>query len=271
MSQGFSETEVKVLSIGGSDPFGAAGIQADIKTFSALEAYGMSVLTTVTAQNSLGVYGRYDVPVDFIELQLESILGDGGINALKTGFLGRHEVIESIAEVISLLNIPKIIDPVLVNGKGEQIISNLALKAYRERLFPLASLFSPNLREAGLLLGRRLSNLTQVEQAAHELLNEGPQAVLIKGGYLESAKGADFLLYQGKASLEGQWFFGKAIDTPNTHGSGDTLSAAISVFLARGFVLKDAVKEAKDYLQKALEAGALRQIGSGRGPLKHHV
>jgi len=261
-----AHSDLRLLTIGGSDSGGAAGIQADLKTFEALGAFGMSALSMITAQNTLGVHGVTLLEAEFVQQQIQVVSADIGIDALKTGFLAKADIISSVAQSISSLNCIKIIDPVIVNSKAEQIVNDEAIKVYKKSLFNQATIITPNIREASLLTKTSIQNCADVEKAAAELLQYGSDAVLIKGGYLEEKKAADYLKTQ-----DGElWLYGTPIDTINTHGSGDTLSAAIATYLARGLDLFDAFMASKDFLQMAIEAGANRQLGTGQGGLKQN-
>ncbi len=256
----------RLLTIGGSDSGGAAGIQADLKTFEALGSFGMSALSMITAQNTLGVHGVRLLEPEFLEQQITVVANDIGIDALKTGFLANKDLIETTANTIATLDCIKIIDPVIVNSKAEQIVDNSGIQVYKDTLFSQATVITPNIREASLLTSIDIHTQNDVETAASKLLEFGSETVLIKGGYLKEAKAADYLLSHDNSL----WLYGSAIDTKNTHGSGDTLSAALAVYLAKGLDLFDAFKASKDFLQKAIEAGASRQLGSGQGSLKQN-
>jgi len=197
----------------------------------------MSALSMITAQNTLGVHGVSLLKPEFLQQQIEVVADDIGVDALKTGFLATKDLIQITAQSIA-----------------------------KEQLFNQATIITPNVRETSLLTNTSINNCKDVEQAATELLQYGSQAVLIKGGYLEERKAADYL----KAKDESLWLYGTPIDTKNTHGSGDTLSAALATYLAQGLDLFAAFKASKDFLQKAIEAGASRQLGSGQGGLKQN-
>lgn len=249
------------LTIAGFDGSGGAGLQADLKTFSALGCYGTTVLTALPVQNTQGVRAIYDIPVKCVQEQLQAIVDDIPIHAIKVGMVQRREIIEAIAP---LLTGPLVLDPVMVAKSGDFLLQPDAVQAMRERLFPLAILITPNLPEASTLLGRPISTRSQMEKAAQELLKLGPQAVLLKGGHLEENCDDCFC-----TKNELHWLCQKRIETQNTHGTGCTLSAAIAAFLAHGSSLLQAVTQAKDYLTKALIAGASLKIGKGKGPVHH--
>jgi len=261
-----SDIPPRLLTIGGSDSGGAAGIQADLKTFEALGGFGMSALSMITAQNTLGVHGVTLLKPEFVQQQIQVVADDIGIDALKTGFLAKVDIVSSVAKSISSLDCLKIIDPVIVNSKAEQIVDDETIKIYKEQLFNQAKVITPNIREASLLTNTSIQSRSNVEKAATELLQYGSHAVLIKGGYLEEKKAADYLKTQD-AEL---WLYGNPVETQNTHGSGDTLSAALATYLAKGLDIFDAFRTSKDFLQKAIEAGASRQLGKGQGGLKQN-
>jgi hydroxymethylpyrimidine/phosphomethylpyrimidine kinase len=252
------------LTIGGSDSGGGAGIQADLKTFTVLAVHGCSAISCVTAQNTLGVSRVDGLPPEALTAQIEAVLSDLPVGALKTGMLLNRALIEASARAIAPLAIPKLIDPVMVSRAGAVLLEAEAIEAYRRWLLPQAELLTPNLHEARLLTGLEISHAADVERAAERLLDSGPLAVLIKGGGLAELRGRDFLL---RRDGPGRWLEHAPIDTPHTHGSGCTLGAAITAGRARGLALEPAVLEAKAFVE-----GALRQalaIGGGQGPLCH--
>ncbi len=254
---------VIALTIGGSDSGGGAGIQADLKTFTALRVHGCSALTCVTAQNTTGVLRVDALPPEALAAQIEAVLSDLPVAALKTGMLLNAGLIEATAAALAPLQLPRLIDPVMVSRAGSVLLEPTAIAAYR-RLLPLAELLTPNLHEAQLLSGREISGVADVETAAKHLLDLGPGAVLIKGGGWPELRGRDYLLQRG---APGQWLEHAAIDTPHNHGSGCTLGAAITAHRALGLPLPSAVRQAKSFVE-----GGLRQalaIGAGQGPLCH--
>ena len=253
---------VKVLTIGGSDSGGAAGIQADLKTMTLLGSYAMSVLTVVTAQNSQAVTGAHFLPPDFVTEQLHAVLSDYGAAAIKTGFIGRAALIEAIARGLVDWTGQLVVDPVLVNHRAETMFPAAVSEAYRQMLFPLATLLTPNRAEVGVLLGHMPQSVVEMEQAARRLTESGAQAVLITG--LPSEGRLVDLLFDGQAI---HTFASPSIATDNTHGSGDTLSAAITTYLARGKPLVEAVRAAHRFTHAAILAGQSWQLGAGHGPL----
>lgn len=252
------------LTIGGSDSGGGAGIQADLKAFSALQVHGCSALSCITAQNTCGVSRVDALPPAALTAQIEAVLCDLPVAALKTGMLLNRSLIEATAAALADLSIPRLIDPVMVSRAGAVLLEAEAIAAYRQFLLPQAELLTPNLHEAGLLSGITIGTPTDVERAAALLLNQGPAAVLIKGGGLPALRGQDYLL---QASGDGQWLSHQAIETPHSHGSGCTLGAAITAHRARGLALPEAVQAAKAYVEAGLRHALA--IGSGSGPLCH--
>ena len=247
---------------------GGAGIQADIKTISANGCYAMSVITALTAQNTVGVTGIHPVPVDFVEAQLDAVFSDIGTDAVKIGMLFSPELIASVAGRLSRFNAGNIVlDPVMVAQSGDRLIEDEAVEALKTRLVPLASLITPNLPEASVMLGRQISSRADLEQAAIDLAELGCENVLIKGGHLED-EDCDDLLYL-KESERTVTFATARIETSNNHGTGCTLSSAIASGLARGLDMEQAVAAAKKYITGAIESGAAYRIGRGHGPVDH--
>jgi len=258
-----------VLTIAGSDGSSGAGIQADIKTFAALECYGVSVITAITAQNTTGVNRIYLLDEECIKTQFRSIISDIAIDAVKIGMLGSAETIKTVAALLRELqdDPPIIVDTVLASSGGKPLLPPDAIPLMKEELFPLASLITPNLPETALLTGMKHPPATHeaIESAAVQLLETGAAAVLVKGGHGEGEECYDCLLYDNRFF----WFNSKKIMTGNTHGTGCTLSAAIAAFMARGESTESAVEMAKEYLNEALQAGAAYHLGNGSGPLHH--
>jgi hydroxymethylpyrimidine/phosphomethylpyrimidine kinase len=258
------------LSIGGSDSAGSAGIQADLKTFTTCQVYGTTVLTTLTAQNTQGVQRNYPVPVDFVQAQLDAVVSDISIHAAKTGFLGRAEVVKAIAHEVITWKFPLVVDPVLVNGQGQLIVDADTQKAYREKLFPQATLITPNGDEAVLLSGlSQIRSHKDMREAARRLHALGPRYVLLKGGHLAEKSQADTII---DVLFDGQEFY--ELPTPrlpihNPHGVGCTLSAAITAHLAQGLSMLEAVQRGQAYLIKTLEGALQWRVGRGRSPVNH--
>ncbi|MEO1016683.1 MAG: bifunctional hydroxymethylpyrimidine kinase/phosphomethylpyrimidine kinase [Pseudomonadota bacterium] len=254
------------LTIAGSDSGGGAGIQADLKTFSARGVYGCSVIAALTAQNTKAVTGIFNIDPGFVAAQIDAVFDDLKVDAVKIGMLGRPEVIDVVAERLEHWQ-PQwvVLDPVMVAKSGAKLLQDNAIAALRERLMPLASLITPNLPEAKLLIGDDNSASPKLGALAARLQGLGARNVLIKGGHLEGEDSPDLLLFGG----EHYRLDGPRIATRNTHGTGCTLSAAIASELAKGQPLPSAVRTAKDYLTQALEAADMLEIGQGFGPVHH--
>jgi hydroxymethylpyrimidine/phosphomethylpyrimidine kinase len=257
------------LTVAGSDPSGGAGIQADLKTFSALGVYGTAVLTALTAQNTRGVTGVHPVPAPFVGEQLRTLLDDVEVHATKLGMLGSADVVREVVAVLAERRPgPVVCDPVMVATSGDRLIDDDAVAAVRTELLPLADLITPNVPEAAALLGTDpVTGVDELPDQARALLALGPGAVLLKGGHLGGAESVDVL-----ATPRGTWTTHRArVATTATHGTGCTLSSAIAALAARsgGGDWLPVVEEARDYLQRALEAGGGLGIGSGHGPVHH--
>lgn len=252
------------LTIGGSDSGGGAGIQADLKTFTALKVHGCSALSCITAQNTLGVSRVDALSPEALSAQIAAVLSDLPVAALKTGMLLNRSLIAAAARSLAPLAIPKLIDPVMVSRAGAVLLEPEAIQAYRDHLLPLADLLTPNLHEARLLSGLPIAAAADVERAAEALRRQGVPAVLVKGGGLPELRGRDYLL---AGDAPGQWLIGPVINTPHTHGSGCTLGAAITAHRARGLALGAAVAAGKTYVEGGLRHALA--IGGGQGPLCH--
>jgi hydroxymethylpyrimidine/phosphomethylpyrimidine kinase len=259
------EAKGRVLIIAGSDSGGGAGIQADIKTVTALGGYAMTAITALTAQDTHTVHAIHEVPADFIARQMRVVLADLGADAVKTGMLGRAEVIQSIAEVLQshAAGIPLVVDPVMVAKGGARLLAREAEAALRQSLIPRAVLLTPNLPEAEALIGRAIPDAAAMEKALPDLMALGPRAVLLKGGHLPGRQLVD-LLFDGAKLVR---FEGERIETHATHGTGCTLASAIATGLAQGLALEQAVARAREYLRAAILAAP--GFGSGHGPLGH--
>ncbi|MGD9948044.1 MAG: bifunctional hydroxymethylpyrimidine kinase/phosphomethylpyrimidine kinase [Desulfobulbus sp.] len=258
----------RVLTIAGSDSGGGAGIQADLKTISANGCYGMSVITALTAQNTVGVSGIHAIPVDFVAAQMEAVLSDIGVDAVKIGMLFSPELIRTVAENLQKFAIRTIVlDPVMVAQSGDKLLQDEAIEALKEYLIPLAELITPNLPEASVLLGRDTFTIAAIEKATIELTSMGCRNVLIKGGHLEGGNSNDCLYLGDEKRLV--ILPGERLTTRNNHGTGCTLSAAIAAFIARGESVETAVRLAKEYITGAIRAGAEYSIGHGHGPVHH--
>ncbi|HBS51618.1 MAG TPA: bifunctional hydroxymethylpyrimidine kinase/phosphomethylpyrimidine kinase [Coxiellaceae bacterium] len=258
-----------VLTIAGSDSCGGAGIQADLKTFSALCCYGMSAITVLTAQNTQGVQAFNKVSAKFVRKQIESVFDDIKVDAIKTGLLLTADIINTVAAAVG--NYQKkalIVDPVMVAKNKKVLLNKSAQKAMLDKLFPLATLVTPNIDEAEHLLDMLISNLDSMQEAAVKISNLGARAVLIKGGHLSKMKKSVDCLYIKKEN-EFYWFALPRVNTKNTHGAGCTLSAAITAYMAHGCDLVTAVTRAKKYVAGAILAGKQYRLGEGPGPTCH--
>ena len=258
---------VRVLTIAGSDSGGGAGIQADLKTFAALGCYGMSAITALTAQNTRGVSAIHAAPAEFLAAQIDAVLGDIGAHAVKIGMLHAPDIVRAVAAAIDRQAITQVVrDPVMVSATGAALIEPPAVQAIVADLFPRASLITPNLDEAVLLLGRPIASVADLAPAAQALLGLGAPAVLLKGGHLPGEQVLDVLAIAGQPPRLLQ---DARIATPNLHGAGCTLSSAIAAQLALGLDLPAAVQAARSYVRQALAAGAKVRTGQGVGPLNH--
>jgi hydroxymethylpyrimidine/phosphomethylpyrimidine kinase len=259
----------RALSIAGSDSGGGAGIQADLKTFSALGCYGMTVITALTAQNTVGVTGIQPVPPEFIVLQMDAVMTDIGADAVKVGMLHSPEVIMAVARCLQQYDGPAIVlDPVMVTRNGDKLLQDDAVQALKDYLFPLAAVITPNLAEASLLLGREVTERSQMADACRSLADLGCNRVFLKGGALTAGPTSVDLLYD-RVNGELLKFESPRVDTLNSHGTGCTISSAIAACLAKGMKLPAAVREAKAYIDGALQGGAEVKIGAGHGPVHH--
>ncbi len=254
-----------ILSIAGSDPSGGAGIQADLKTFAALGAYGMAAVTTLTAQNTQGVSGTHTLPPSFVKEQIKAVFDDIDVHAVKIGLLGNVEICHAVADVLDHYKPPLIVfDPVLVAQSGDGLTEGAVTSVMAERFFPIATVVTPNIPEAMAFTGMT-SNENNI--LAYGCLKQGARAVLLKGGHDGGNTCRDVLVANGQEHT----FEHERIDTQNTHGTGCTLSSALAVFLAKGYALEDACKLAKEYLTVALISGKDTKIGRGHGPVDHSL
>ncbi|MGW0560837.1 bifunctional hydroxymethylpyrimidine kinase/phosphomethylpyrimidine kinase [Streptomyces sp. NPDC003016] len=251
-----------VLTVAGSDSGGGAGIQADLKTMLALGVHGMSVLTAVTAQNSLGVQGVWDLPVEAVRAQYRSVVDDIGVQAVKTGMLSSAELVETVAELLAGTEAPVVVDPVGVSKHGDPLLATSALESVRTKLLPTATVATPNLDEVAQLTGVRVESEAGLRRAAGALLEFGPRWVLVKGGHLPGD--AVDLLTDG---TEEHWLRAPRHDNRHTHGTGCTLASAIASGLAKGLDVPQAVAAAKEYVTEAIAAGFA--LGAGIGPVDH--
>ena len=266
----------RVLTIAGSDSGGGAGLQADLKVITALGAYGMSVITAITAQNTLGVTRIQDVDLDVIEAQIDAVLLDIGVDIVKIGMLASPEIVRTVAKALHRHGVKRIVlDPVLRATSGASLGGDDTAQAMMSELFPMATLITPNMEEASLLLGRDISGANDFKMAAQQLMEMGPQAVLIKGGHLDATHTqiTDFLMWKtledGLEVTQSKEFKHYRVNTLNTHGTGCSLASAIATYLAAGQDLSHAVAKSIAYIEAGLEAGRFLSIGEGPGPLWH--
>ncbi len=253
----------RCLTIAGSDSGGGAGVQADLKTFAALGAYGMSAVTALTAQNSVGVQGILEVDPDFVSLQIRSVVEDIGVDAVKTGMLAGAAIVSRVARDIRELNLRKVVvDPVMVAKSGNALLRSDAVEALTRELLPLATVVTPNLHEASALAGFEVEDAQGMKEAARRIHAMGPRCVVVKGGHLPGSP-MD-LLFDGSAFRE---FVNERHDTPHTHGTGCTFASAVAAGLARGFGVEEAVARAKAYITEAIRNGL--PLGRGHGPVHH--
>ncbi|MDR8393676.1 bifunctional hydroxymethylpyrimidine kinase/phosphomethylpyrimidine kinase [Aliifodinibius sp. S!AR15-10] len=267
-----SKQYARALTIATSDSGGGAGVQADLKAFSAMGCYGMSVFAALTAQNTTDVTGIHALPPDFVSLQIDTVIEDLGVDAVKIGMLFNSEIMEAVADRLAAHNVGNVVlDPVMVAKSGAKLIQDDAIETLKTQLFPLSTNITPNLPEAETLLDIKIDDRTQMEGAARKLLDFGPDSVLLKGGHFSDKKSIDCLVL-GEKDVNGKdvyWYEAERIHTKNTHGTGCTLSSAIAAGLAKGEPLPEAVQSAKKYISGAIESGSEYSIGNGHGPLHH--
>ena len=251
------------MTIAGSDSGGGAGIQADLKTFSALGVYGSSTLTAITAQNTVGVTRVHEVPIDIIVAQIDAVLSDIGADAVKTGMLASSAIVETVAEEMERHQVSRlVVDPVMVAKSGDRLLREDAVEALRTRLIPLAAVVTPNIPEAEALTGLKIETDEDVRRAAQAIVQLGARAVVVKGGHREGP--ATDLFYDGARFQE---FSAPRIDTVNTHGTGCTFASAVAAGLAKGLEVVESVELAKDYVTEAIRRSF--PVGRGHGPLHH--
>lgn len=258
----------RVLTIAGSDSGGGAGIQADLKTFSALGCFGMSAITAITAQNTVGVTAIHAVPVAILKEQIKAVIDDIGVDAIKIGMLHSSEVIQTVADTISAYSTgPVVLDPVMVATTGAKLLQDDAIETLKKVLIPIVDVITPNIPEAELLSGLTLERQEDLPSGVRKLCELGCPSVLLKAGHLRESKLVDYYYDQKSDKLVD--LPSQRVETPNTHGTGCTLSSAIAANLARGFDMEQAVKNAKNYITGAIEAGKEYQLGKGHGPVHH--
>ena len=263
-----------VLSIAGSDSSGGAGIQADLKTFSALGVYGATAITAITAQNTLGVVSQMALPPQIVREQIIAVMDDLHPSVVKIGMLSNAEIVNAVAEVLSEYKPKIVLDPVIVSTSGHRLLSVEAQEVIKEKLLPISELVTPNIPEMETLTNMPLSSFEEKEKAANYLLSLGAKAVLLKGGHEDGEVKTDILFFRAhevcsQLIAHSSQLVSESISTKNVHGTGCTLSSAIAAFLALDYSLEDAVREAKRYITEAIRAGADVKIGHGFGPVNH--
>lgn len=262
---------IPVLTIAGSDSGGGAGIQADIKTFSALGCFATSVITAVTAQNTLGVRAIVQLPPEMVESQIRAVMDDISPRYVKVGMVGDRSAVEVIASALASYAVDGVVlDPVMVATSGDRLMREDAIALFKEKLIPLSTLITPNIPEAEALSEQAITCVEDMPSAARRILDYGCCGVLIKGGHLEGATKQDYLLYRCEDGILRERIFShETIHTPNTHGTGCTLSSAITAFLAQDYALEEAVARGREFLQRALIASKDVALGRGHGALNH--
>ncbi|MEM4546256.1 MAG: bifunctional hydroxymethylpyrimidine kinase/phosphomethylpyrimidine kinase [Nitrososphaerota archaeon] len=251
----------RALTVAGSDSGGGAGIQADLKTFAALGVHGMCAITAITAQNTVGVYAVQDIDVDVIRSQIRAVVEDIGVDAVKTGMLHTSQIIDAVAEELSKLSKPIVVDPVMIAKSGAELLREDAVKSLIEKMLPIATVLTPNAMEASKLVGFAVKTLEDAKRAAKRIAEMGPKAVVVKGGHIDTEKSADTLYYDGEFRI----LESPRIDTKNTHGTGCVFASAIAAELAKGSDVISAVSQAKQFVLNAIRNGI--SIGRGHGPV----
>ncbi|RDV14562.1 bifunctional hydroxymethylpyrimidine kinase/phosphomethylpyrimidine kinase [Pontibacter diazotrophicus] len=255
-----------VLTIAGSDSGGGAGIQADLKTFSAMGCYGTSAITAITVQNTRGVTGIHSVPASIVQGQIEAVMDDIKPTAIKIGMVHSAELVQAIASQLKHYTVPVVLDPVMVATSGDKLIEDNTIALLKKELLPLATVVTPNLDEAQILAGMQLQDVRDMKEAARIILETGCRSVLVKGGHLKGSRLYDVYLHQNG---DMHVYESAAIDSNNTHGTGCTLSSAIAAFLAMGTNLPEAIEQARQYVYHAIDEGKDVKTGEGHGPLNH--
>lgn len=258
-----------VLSIAGSDSSGGAGIQADIKTFSALGVYGATAITAITAQNTLGVHSQLAIDPQMVYDQICAVVDDLHPQVVKIGMLSNEGIVRAVAEALRKYQLPVILDPVIISTSGHRLLSEDAQEVLKHKLLPLSTLVTPNIPEMSTLTAMPLATFEDKERAAQHLMQYGATSVLLKGGHEEGDTKSDILFSMSPSGVQSTIFSSQTIQTRNTHGTGCTLSAAIAAFMARGLSVGDAVAEAKRYVTEAILSGADVSMGGGFGPVNH--
>ena len=256
-----------VLSIAGSDPSGGAGIQADLKTFAANGVYGMAAITALTVQNTVGVQGIHLVPAKFVSSQIEAIFSDIAVSSVKVGMVANAEIAEEVGTTLAKYrNLISVVDPVMVAKGGSPLLDKKAIQAVKDNLLPLATIVTPNLPEAAILLGSSIAKSEEdMVYQGKALLNLGPKSILMKGGHSEGVTSNDLLVTENNYV----WFKEKRINTKNTHGTGCTLSSSIASFLAKDYSVEEAVSKAKKFVTNAIRNSKSLSVGKGHGPTNH--
>ena len=258
-----------VLSIAGSDSSGGAGIQADLKTFSSLGVYGATAITAITAQNTQGVHSQFALPPQLVYDQIVAVIDDLRPSFIKIGMLANADIVLAVAKALSHYSIPIILDPVIVSSSGHRLLSLEAQEVLKQKLLPISTLITPNIPEMQALTSMSLTSFSDKEKAAQHLMDYGVNAILLKGGHEESNTKTDILFTKSANGIQSSTFSADTISTQNIHGTGCTLSSAITAFMARGLDMHQAISHAKDYITQAITAGANIKIGHGFGPVNH--
>lgn len=260
---------IVALTVAGSDSSGGAGIQADLKTFSALGVYGASAITAITAQNTEGVHSQFAIPSEMVYNQIIAVMEDLQPSVVKIGMLSNAEVASSVADALESYDVPIVLDPVVVSTSGHRLLSAEALDVVKRRLLPIAKVVTPNIPEMHALTMLPLSTISEKLVAARYLISLGAQAVLLKGGHEMGDIKTDILYQHDDDDIQETHLSAPTITTLNTHGTGCTLSSAIAAYIAMGFCLSEAVTRAKEYISNAIIAGADIHVGKGNGPVNH--
>ena len=258
-----------VLSIAGSDSSGGAGIQADLKTFSALGVYGATAITAITAQNTQGVFSQQALSPQMVYEQITAVVDDLSPTVVKIGMLSNVDIVHAVANALSQYSLTIILDPVMVSSSGHRLLSLEGQDALKEKLLPMATLITPNIPEMEALTGMSLTTFDEKQKAAHYLIDSGAKAILLKGGHEEGDIKTDILYSVHEGEMQIDTFASDTIPSKNIHGTGCTLSSAIAALMARGYELPNAVSEAKRYVSEAIRSGADIKIGHGFGPVNH--
>lgn len=264
-----TKTYPVVLSIAGSDSSGGAGIQADLKTFSALGVYGATAITAITAQNTQGVHSQLAIDPQMVYEQIVAVVEDLHPSFIKIGMLSNADIVRVVAKALSRYTIPVILDPVIVSSTGHRLLSVEAQEVIKSQLLPLSLLVTPNIPEMEALTNLPVDTYEHKVEASKILFDYGAKAILLKGGHEEGERKSDILFTNSQSGIESETFASESVATPNTHGTGCTLSSAIAAFMARGCGMVAAIAEAKSFITEAIRSGADIVIGHGIGPVNH--